>query len=43
MDHLVPLPRDSTVRVANHAKGEQLRKAKEDNKTKKQRKLRARE
>ena len=43
MDHLAPLPRDSTMRVANLAKGEWLRKAKEDKKRKKQRKLRVRE
>ena len=37
MDHLAPLPRDSVVRVANRTEGEQLRKAKEDKKRKKQR------
>ena len=36
MDHLAPLPRDSAVRVANRSEGEQLRKAKEDKKKKKQ-------
>ena len=41
MDHLVPLLRGSAVRVANHAEGERLRKAKEDKKRKKQQKLRA--
>ena len=41
MDHLAPLPRDSSVRVANHAEGEQLRKAKEDKRKKRQWKLQA--
>ena len=41
MDHPTPLPRDSTVRVANHVEGERLRKAKEDEKRKKQWKLQA--
>ena len=35
MDHLAPLPRDSTVRTANRTEGERLRKAKEDKKRKK--------
>jgi len=35
----VPLLRDSAVRTANCAEGKQLRKAKEDKKRKKQRKL----
>ena len=35
MDHLAPLRRDSSVRAANHAKGERLRKAKEDQRKKK--------
>ena len=39
MNHLVPLPGDSAMRVANHAEGEWLRKAKEDKKRKKQQKL----
>jgi len=39
MDHLVSLPRDSAMRTANHAKGERLKKAKEDKKRKKQWKL----
>ena len=39
MDHPTPLPRDSAVRVANCTEGERLRKAKEDKKRKKQRKL----
>ena len=43
MDHLALLPRDSSVRVANRAKGERLRKAKEDKRRKRQRKLQARE
>ena len=43
MDHPAPLPRDSTMRVVNHAEGERLRKAKEDKKRKKQQKLWARE
>ena len=41
MDHLVSLPRDSSVWVANHTEGKQLRKAKEDKRKKKQRKLQA--
>jgi len=41
MDHLAPLSRDSVVRTVNHTKGERLRKAKEDKKRKKQRKLQA--
>ena len=43
MDHPVPLLRDSAVRTVNRAEGERLRKAKEDKKRKKQRKLRAQE
>ena len=43
MEHLAPLPWDSSVRAANHAEGERLRKAKEDKKRKRQRKLQARE
>ena len=39
MDHLAPLQWDSFMRVANHAEGERLRKAKEDKRKKKQRKL----
>ena len=39
MDHPVPLLRDSVMRVVNRAEGERLRKAKEDKKRKKQRKL----
>ena len=35
----MPLPRDLDMRVANHAEGERLRKAKEDKKRKKQWKL----
>ena len=42
MDHPTSLPRDSSVRAANRADGERLRKAKED-KRKKQQKLQARE
>ena len=41
MDHPVPLPRDSAVRVVNRAEGERLRKAKEDKKRKRQWKLQA--
>ena len=41
MDHPAPLPRDSSVRVANLAASERLRKAKEDKRKKKQRKLKA--
>jgi len=41
MDHPVPLPRDLAMRVANHAEGERLRKAKEDKKRNKRRKLQA--
>ena len=41
MDHLAPLPRDSAVRMANRTEGERLRKAKEDMKRKKRRKLQA--
>jgi len=36
MDHPVPLPRDLSVRAANHAEGERLRKAKEDKGKKRQ-------
>ncbi|XP_066347672.1 uncharacterized protein [Miscanthus floridulus] len=43
MDHPASLPRDSSVRAANHAEGERLRKAKEDKRKKQQRKLQARE
>ena len=43
MDHPAPLPRDSSVRAANRAEGERLRKAKEDKKRKRQWKLQARE
>ena len=39
MDHLVLLPRDLVMRTVNHAKGERLRKAKEDKRKKKQWKL----
>ena len=39
MDHPTLLPRDSFVRAANHAEGEWLRKAKEDKRKKKLRKL----
>jgi len=39
MDHLTPLLRDLSMRAVNHAKGERLRKAKEDKRKKKQRKL----
>ena len=39
MDHPVPLQRDSDLRTANHNEGKWLRKAKEDKKRKKQRKL----
>ena len=39
MDHPVSLPRDSAMRAANRTEGERLRKAKEDKKRKKQRKL----
>ena len=35
MDHPTPLPRVSSMRVVNHAKGEQLRMVKEDKKKKK--------
>ena len=38
-DHLAPLPRDSSVRAANRAKGERLKKAKEDKRKKRQHKL----
>ena len=41
MDHLAPLPRDLSMRVVNRTEGERLRKAKEDKKRKKQRKLQA--
>ena len=41
MDHLMPLLRDLAMRVVNHTEGERLRKAKEDKKRKKQRKLQA--
>ena len=41
MDHPAPLPRDLSVRATNHAEGEQLRKAKEDKRKKKQQKLQA--
>ena len=43
MDHLAPLLRDSSMRVANQANGERLRKAKEDKRRKRQRQLQARE
>ena len=43
IDHLAPLLRDSSVRAANHTKGEWLRKAKEDKRRKRQQKLQARE
>ena len=43
MDHPTSLLRDSAMRTANSAKGERLRKVKEDKKRKKQRNLRARE
>jgi len=43
MDHLVPLPRDSSMRAVNCAKGERLRKANEDKRKKRQQKLLARE
>ena len=39
MDHPAPLPRDSAMRAVNHIEGEMLRKAKEDEERKKQRKL----
>jgi len=39
MDHPAPLPRDSSMRVMNQAEGERLRKAKEDKRKKKKRKL----
>ena len=39
MDHPTPLPRYSAVRTANRAEGERLRKAKEDKRKKKKRKL----
>ena len=41
MDHPVPLPRDSSVRAANHAKGKRLGKVNEDKKRKRQWKLQA--
>ena len=41
MDHPALLLRDSVVRTTNRAEGERLRKAKEDKKRKKQRKLQA--
>ena len=43
MDHPMPLLRDSSVRAANRAEGERLRKVKEDKKRKRQQKLQARE
>ena len=43
MDHPVPLPRDLVLRMGNHAEGKRLRKAKEDRKRKKQRKLQVQE
>ena len=39
MDHPASLPRDSSVRATNRTEGERLRKAKEDKRKKKQRKL----
>ena len=39
MDHPAPLPRDSSMRAVNHAKGGRLRKVKEDKKRKRKRKL----
>ena len=41
MDHPALLPRDSSVRAVNRTEGEWLRKAKEDKRKKKQRKLQA--
>jgi len=41
MDHLAPLPKDPSVMAANRAKDERWRKAKEDERRKKQQKLRA--
>ena len=41
MDFLAPLPRDPSVRAANHAEAERQRKAKEDKRKKKKQKLRA--
>ena len=35
-DHPVPLPRDPTVRADNHAEAERQRKAKEDERKKRQ-------
>jgi hypothetical protein len=43
MDHPTLLPRDSAMKLANHAKAEWLKKAKEDKMRKRQQKLRARE
>ena len=43
IDHSAPLPWDSSVRAANRAEGERLRKAKEDKRKKRQQKLQARE
>ena len=42
-DLLAPLQRDPSMRAVNQAKGERLRKAKEDKRKKRQRKLQARE
>ena len=42
-DHPAPLPRDSSVRVANCTEGERLRTVKEDKRKKRQRKLLVRE
>ena len=36
MDHPAPLPRDPSMREVNHAKAERLRKAKEDERKKRQ-------
>ena len=41
MDHPTLLPRDSAMRLANYAKAEWLKKAKEDKKRKKMRQLRS--
>ena len=43
MDHLAPLPSDSSMWVTNRAEGERLRKVKEDKKRKMVRRLRAQE
>ena len=40
MDHLAPLSRELSVRAANHAEGERLRKAKEDKRKKSSRSYR---